>query len=185
MNFDYKFFRRYAGTLFLIGNITALLTNLIDTNWYQLWSGLLFVTCSISLILSSHHHRWLFYCGISTFVACMLIAVSSPGDGQILTYLSGLAGFTGAFLTLRAAFQRETHKQYTLPFPLGLIDKYPMAASGIIEGTCFFATAIGALINSDYRLAIVSFIYVTGYVCLIASDEYLRAHLNNKINHTQ
>ncbi|HPO14922.1 MAG TPA: hypothetical protein PLI09_15880 [Candidatus Hydrogenedentes bacterium] len=178
MQLDHKTFRRCAGTVFLIGNITALLTNLVDTNWYQLWSGLLFVTCSISLILSSHHHRWLFYCGISTFFACMLIAVSSPGDGQILTYLSGLAGFTGAFLTLRAAFQRETHKQYKLPATLSLIDKYPMAASGIIEGTCFFITTIGALINSDYRLAIVSFIYVAGYGCLILSDEYFRKALS-------
>lgn len=171
---DYKFFRRTAGLIFLAGNIFLFISNVSNTNWYQLSAGLLFTTCSISLILSARHHRFLFYSAFSVLVACLLVSVSSPGNGQILTYLSGIAGFAGGFLTLRAALQRETHKQYSLPYFLSGLDKYPIAASGLIQGPCFLATGIGAAINSDDRLMIVSFLWVAGYLCLIFSDEYLR-----------
>lgn len=175
---DFKFCRKLSGILFLTGNISLSILNISDTNWYQFWAGIIFTTCSISLILSSHNHRWLFYAGIASLVACTLTSISSEGQGEILTYTSAFAGIAAAFLSIRAALQRETNKQYKLPKPIDILDKYPLAMAGFIEGGCFLMTAIGATINHDYRLASMTYLWVVAYIFLIFSDEYLRPKID-------
>jgi hypothetical protein len=172
--FDYKFCRRASGWAFLSGNMLTILLNTVNPNWFQFFAGILFTVCSITTILSASNHRWLFLTGFTVIAAYVLVAFSTTGDGTWLKYIGGLTGLVGGLLVWRAAFQRETKKQYDLPYPLSLVDRYPLAGAGIIEGLGCVFILMGALMNNDMRLTFLVVIWIIGYITLIASDEFLR-----------
>jgi hypothetical protein len=171
--FNTKTCRKFSGIGFLTGNLTLLVTNLTDPNWFQLISAIVFCSGSAALLLSNYHHRWLFWCSGAVITGYALVALSGTGSGTTLQYLGFIPGFTGGLLLLRAAWQRENGKQFPLPYPFNLVDLYPLASCGLIEGTGCVLTFFGALMNGDLRLALVTVLWITSYSLLILSDEFL------------
>ncbi|MEM9469665.1 MAG: hypothetical protein AAF988_05840 [Pseudomonadota bacterium] len=151
--------------------------NFYETNIIQLIAGLLFASCSVSLILSAKQHRWLFYSGFALLVAYVLVSFSGNNESHVLQKFGSIAGIIGGSLTLRAAFQRETGKQFNLPYPFNLIDKYPLASAGLLEGSFCLIMVIGAFLSFDIRLGIIASIWVIAHSCLFLSDEYVRERL--------
>jgi hypothetical protein len=180
MFLDYKKCRKISGILFLTGHITLFMTNTIETNWLQLIASILFMSCSVSLILSAKNHRWLFYAGLVVILGYIFTIISKTGDGSVIQYIGLIGGIIGGLLIFRSAFQRETGQQFKLPDMINFIDKYPLASAGLIEGVCCLLISIGALINNDYRLALCSFIWMIAQGFLAASDEFIRKKFNHK-----
>ena len=172
-----KLCRRISASLFFIANILLLVTNLQQTNLWQFIASILFITCSISLFLSATRHRFLFWGGIAVAVAYILTAVSNDGEGNIFAYISIFIGVFAGALIFRGGLQRETGKQMSLSSPLDLLDKYPLAAAGFIEGVCCILIFISAVYNGDARLMISSALWTVAHGFLIVSDEYLRDKL--------
>ena len=169
-----KFCRRASGLLFLLADIILLAGNLEEANAYQLAAAILFITCAIAMTLSANNHRWLFYNASAVIIAYMLVSFTGSGQGTALQYIGGMIGIIGGLLIFRAALQRETGKQYTIPYPLNLADRYPLATAGSIEGACAFFIAAGSLINADMLLFTVATLWTLAHIFLFASDEYLR-----------
>ena len=172
--------RRLSGIIFLAANILFLVLNLHETNVLQLTAAILFMSCSISLILSANYHRFLFWGGIAVSVAYILTAISNDGDGNFFAYLSIINGIIAGVLIFRGGLQRETGKQYRLPYPIDILDKYPLASAGVIEGFCCLLLFISALLNYDYKLLIASGLWLIAHGFLIYSDEYLRHGFSKK-----
>ncbi len=168
--------RRISGSLFLIANIALLVSNLHNTNNLQLFASFLFMSCSVALFLSANNHRWLFWGGVTVAIAYILTAISN-GEGNILSWVSiGLGVFAGG-LIFRGGLQRETGKQYPMAGWLSILDKYPLAMAGAIEGLCCTLIFVGAFYYDDIRLMISSFLWLVAHGFLIASDEFFRARL--------
>ena len=136
------------------------------------------MSSSVALFLSAQNHRWLFYIAISSMTAYALISFTDSGDGVVSQYIGGVIGIVGEILVLRAAFQREFNKQYALPMPLDLLDKYPMAGTAVLAGSSTVFILIGSLINQNITLIVLTLIWLPGYICLFLSDEYLRQRLS-------
>ncbi len=174
----YTLFRRASGALFLAANIIFLLSNYSSLNYYYLIASLLFISSSITLYLSAHNHRWLFYIAMSSMAAYALIAFTDSGSGVPSQYLGGIIGILGEFLVLRSAFQREFNKQYDLPKPFDLIDKYPLAGVAVIAGTSTVFILIGSILNQNAIVILLTCIWLPGYISLFLSDEYVRKKLD-------
>ncbi len=172
---DFKVCRKIAGYLFLAANISLFVWNFSNTNWYQLLSGLFLASCSIALILSAKNHRWLFYCGFSLMTGSILASISN--EGNQFTYSAVMVGIVIGLLDFRAGWQRETKKQYALPYPLSAIDRYPLTAASVIEMIFCVLLAIGSVLNEDFRLLTICFIWIIAHMFLIASDEFLRERI--------
>jgi hypothetical protein len=166
--------RRLSGLLFLIANCYLLISNLEDTNLLQLLAAFLFISCSVSLILSANYHRFLFWGGIAVAVAYIITAVSTDDGGNVFASLSILFGIIAGALIFRAGLQRETGKQYQLPNVLSAFDKYPLAMAGFVEVICCLFLFISSYLNTDYRLLVASGIWIIAHIFLIYSDEFLR-----------
>lgn len=178
---DYKICRRISGTLFLTANLSLFFANFTDTNIYQLIASLLFISCSTCLILSAKNHRWLFYCSFALIGGAILVAISNRGEGDHLNLVGMIVGISAGLLDLRAAMQRETGKQYKLPFILKSFDKYPLAMGSLTEQVFNIFILGGAILNNDIRLAVIIFLWMIAHSFLIASDEYFRQMLINKV----
>ncbi len=176
MKLSYPLCRRVSGVLFLCGNLFLLLSNVTETNGMQLVSSILFLSCSCAVILSAANHLWLFYWGTAIMMAYLTVGLSNGLSLGVFSpeLIAIMSGFLGGILLIRAGFQRHTGRQYPLPFPLSLTDKYPLACAGIIQGSGCLAILASALLLSDFRLAIASAIWCVAHGFLIASDEYLR-----------
>ena len=170
--------RRLSGVLFLISNFYLLIANIHNTNVPQLIAALLFISCSIALILSATRHRFLFWGGGAVAVAYILTA--SSNESGVFSYLSMIAGVIGGGLIFRAGLQRETGKQYPLPSFLRGLDQFPLAMAGLIEGSSCLFLLITAYIHHDKHLMIASALWVCAHLLLINSDEYLRDKIEHK-----
>ena len=170
-------FRRISGSLFLLADIVLLLSNYHSLNYLYLIAAILFISCAIALYLSANNHRWLFYNAVAVILGYALVSFTDSGSGALSQYIGGIVGIIGGFLILRAAFQREYNKQYSFPKPFDLIDKYPMAGAGAIEGMSATLIFVGSLMNQNTVLTLVAFIWMVAHTCLFLSDEYLRARL--------
>jgi len=173
----FTLFRRASGILFITGNLLFLLSNYHTLSYIYLAASLFFISSSVALVLSARNHRWLFYIAISSMTAYSLISFTDSGDGVASQYLGGIIGIVGELLVLRSAFQREFNKQYNLPMPFDLLDKYPMAGTAVLAGTSTVFILIGSLINQNITLILLTCIWLPGYICLFLSDEYLRNRL--------
>ena len=169
--------RRISGLLFLFANFFLLVSNFQQTNMMQFVASLIFISCSIALILSANNHRWLFWGGLAVAVAYIITALSGVGSGELFSKISIIFGVFAGALIFRAGLQRETGKQFPLMNPFDLLDKYPLASAGIIEGSCCILLFTGAAFNDDIRLMIASGTWTIAHGFLIASDEYLRERL--------
>jgi hypothetical protein len=166
--------RQASGWLFLGANILLFITNLANTNLLQFTAAILFMSCSISVILSARDYRWLFWGGAAVIIAYGLASISvAPGKPGI-EYLGILTGAISGLLILRGAFQRHTGRQFNLPRLLRLLDRYPLASAGAIEGTGCVLITIGALAAGDIRLFFAALLWTLAHILLMISDEYLR-----------
>lgn len=172
-----KFCRTLSGFLFLTGNVLLFVTNLPDPNVFQLVSSLLFMSCSVSLILSALSHRWLFWGSGALMAAYLLIALGATGDGTFMQYLGAVTGVISAVFIFRSALKSEFNRQFILPRPLNLLDEFPLATAGFIEGPCCVLICIGAVLSGTYHLAASAGLWTVAHGFLIASDVSLRQRL--------
>jgi hypothetical protein len=159
-------------------HLVFLLSNYSTLSYIYLTASLFFISSSIALVLSAKNHRWLFYIAFSSMTAYSLVSFTDTGNGVASQYLGGIIGIVGELLVLRSAFQREFNKQYNLPMPLDLLDKFPMAGTAVLAGTSTIFILIGSIINQNIVLILLTSIWLPGYICLFLSDEYLRKRLN-------
>jgi len=174
MNFNYKTCRKLSGVIFLLADCVLLIGNFAHTNIAQLIAAILFISCALALSLSANNHRWLFYNATAVITAYVLVSFSGQGGGVFLQYLGGVIGVVGGLLIFRGALQRECNKQWNLMHPFSLIDRYPLATAGVIEGSCALFVAVGSLLNQDMVLFITASLWGIAHLFLIFSDEYLR-----------
>ena len=178
--FTVKHSRLISGFLFLFSNVYLFVNNLVLMDIHQLISSILFITCSVSVILSAYHHRWLFWGGTAVGLAYVLIALSERNENVLFQTIGAIIGIIAGALIFRSALQAETGKQYAFKGILKYIDHYPLAAAGVIEGTCCLAMFIGAILSDDLILIITSGLWVIAHSFLIGSDNYLRKDLQLK-----
>ena len=176
------FCRRLSGALFLAANIIFVAINFAQTRGANLIVAILFMTCSVAIILSARQHRWLFYAGLGSIVAYALLCTSASGPGRLAQYGGAAIGVFIGVLTLRSALQAETGKQYNLPFPLSLLDTYPLAASSTIGVIANGSIAVGAAMSNDWGLFCFSGLCTIAHGFIIASDIPLRHYLANRQN---
>jgi hypothetical protein len=147
---DTQLSRRISGMIFLSANAFLLITNFQNTNTLQFCASILFLSCSVALILSANNHRWLFWGGFAVAIAYIMTALSNEGSGD---------------------------KQIELMKPFDILDKYPLAMAGFIEGACCVLLFISSILLSDMRLFLASGLWTIAHGFLIYSDEYLREKL--------
>lgn len=183
---NYQFYRRCSGFFLVAGDVILFLSNLYQTNFYQLLAGLLFTTGSLALIPSAQNHRWLYYCSASIILGYVFICISSSGEGEIFILIGSFIGLIAGLLNLRAAIQRGGCNRLTFQSKfqiLRFVDRFPLASSGAVEGVfCIFVT-IGAYLNGDARLALIALLWIIGHILQILSDEYLLTVLSREPNH--
>jgi hypothetical protein len=174
---DTQLSRRISGMIFLSANAFLLITNFQNTNTLQFCASILFLSCSVALILSANNHRWLFWGGFAVAIAYIMTALSNEGSGDILAHISIIFGVFAGALIFRGGLQRETGKQIELMKPFDILDKYPLAMAGFIEGACCVLLFISSILLSDMRLFLASGLWTIAHGFLIYSDEYLREKL--------
>ena len=174
--FKTRIMRQASGWLFLISNAFLFTSNLTmpNMNLLQFLAAILFITCSLSLILSAYDYRFLFWGGITIIIAYGLTSVSANADAPGIEYFGIITGLIAGLLILRAAFQRHTGRQFNLPGFLNWLDRYPLASAGAIEGSGCVLISIGAAEAEDIRLFITAILWTLAHVMLVISDEYLR-----------
>jgi hypothetical protein len=170
--------RRAAGTLFLGSNINLLAWNLDGANTVQLAAAACMAACSVGIMLSATRPKWLMFSGSSLIAGQTLIGVSAQGPGALITQMGVVPPILQGALLVRAGWQSVSKQTYKakgfLTKPFEIIDRYPLAAAGIIEAPGTAAIAVGAALSHDWDLAATATGWTVANICLAASDPGIR-----------
>lgn len=170
--------RQISGYFFLIGNISLFLFQSATPSPLHMTASIMLTLCSVFLVLSDRDARWLYATGGFIVVAYALIAGAAGGDGRVMQIIGTIFPAINGLLLIRSAWQVRHPKRFQsrspLLKPLEIIDRYPVAAAGIIQLPGTIMICFGAFTSGDPTLGFASSLWILAALCMVPSDPDLR-----------
>lgn len=170
--------RQISGYFFLIGNVSLFLFQSGTPSPLHMTASIMLTLCSVFLVLSDRDARWLYATGGFIVAAYALIAFAAAGEGRAMQIVGTIFPAINGLLLIRSATQAAHPQRFKSPLPilkpLETVDRYPVAAAGLIQLPGTIMICLGAIQSDNATLGFASSMWIIAALCMVPSDPDLR-----------